>query len=207
MDIKGYTCIYIYININAKGNKKYTYKRNQKDVYVNGYKWIHIDSINELCSLTVLFFFAGHKGPWYQHRLRYHTGFMFYSSCSPGWHASSSENLLDFLDVPTRRIWFCFEKNVDWPPIDHQCVCTGKTQKSWDLFEVIYFQTKPDTNAIDPSRCERRFAHAQCTGNPRLQLRSILILFWAEPCAMVKIGTCPPARDSHSPYKHREEGF
>ena len=73
MDIKGYTCI--YININAKGNKKYTYKRNQKDVYVNGYKWIHIDSINELCSLTVLFFFAGHKGPWYQHRLRYHTGF------------------------------------------------------------------------------------------------------------------------------------
>ena len=53
--------MYIYININAKGNKKYTYKRNQKDVYVNGYKWIHIDSINELCSLTVLFFLQGIK--------------------------------------------------------------------------------------------------------------------------------------------------
>ena len=96
---------------------------------------------------------------------------------------------------------------TNWPPMCLHMFALWKTQKSWDLFEVIYFQTKPDTNAIDPSRCERRFAHAQCTGNPRLQLRSILILFWAEPCAMVKIGTCPPARDSHSPYKHREEGF
>ena len=45
-----YMCIYKYIN--AKETKNI----HTKGCIVNGYKWIHIHSINELCSLTVLFF-------------------------------------------------------------------------------------------------------------------------------------------------------
>ena len=156
------------------------------------------------------FFFEGHKRPWISIAFDTTQALCSIPHVRLGGMHRQAKTCLTFWVCPRDGYGFVLKKcglTTNWPPMCLHMFALWKTQKSWDLFEVIYFQTKPDTNAIDPSRCERRFAHAQCTGNPRLQLRSILILFWAEPCAMVKIGTCPPARDSHSPYKHREEGF